>query len=87
MLEVRRKTLSGKRTGGTEINSATSREVKGGTKLLYAVDSHDETRWLIDGGAVYSIIPPTPQQKAAGPNAWQLEAANGSSIPCYGVTD
>ena len=87
MFSVFGKALLGKRTSGTQVNAATSREAKGGSKLLYAVDQHDGTRWLIDGGAIYSIIPPTPQQKEAGPNAWRLEAANGSDIMCYGITD
>ena len=63
------------------------REVKGGKHLLFAIDSNNETRWLIDGGAAYSIVPPSPQQRAAGPNAWQLQAANGSDIACFGLTD
>ena len=54
---------------------------------MYAEDSNDGTRWLIDGGALWSIVPPTPQQRALGPNAWKLQAANGSDIPCYGLTD
>ena len=54
---------------------------------MYAEDSNDGTRWLIDGGALWSIVPPTPQQRASGPNAWKLQAANGSDIPCYGLTD
>merc|ERR1711911_282519 len=32
-------------------------------------------------------IPPTQQQRESGPNAWKLEAANSSTIPCYGLTD
>ena len=36
---------------------------------------------------MWSIVPPTPQQRSSGPNAWKLEAANGSEIPCYGLTD
>ena len=54
---------------------------------MYAEDSNDGTRWLIDSGALWSIVPPTPQQRASGPNAWKLQAANGSDIPCYGLTD
>ena len=54
---------------------------------MYAVDSNDSTRWLIDGGALWSILPPTPQQRSSGPNAWKLQAANGSEIPCYGLAD
>ena len=42
---------------------------------------------MIDGGALWSIVPPTPQQRSSGPNAWKLQAANGSDISCYGLTD
>ena len=87
MLPLRRKTIRGKRQSGAEVNAALPRDMKGGNHLLYAEDSNDKTRWLIDGGALWSIVPPTPQQRAAGPNAWKLQAANGSDIPCYGLTD
>ena len=86
MFPVRRKKVCGKRQSG-EVNAALPRDARSGHKLLYAVDSNDSTRWLIDSGALWSIIPPTPQQRAAGPNAWKLQAANGTEIPCYGLTD
>ena len=87
MLSLRRKTFPGKRESGAQVNAALPRNHSGGNNLLYAVDSNDETRWLIDGGALWSIVPPTPHQRESGPNAWKLEAANGSSIACYGLTD
>ena len=87
MLPLRRKAICGKRQSGAEINAALPRDVKGGNHLLYAEDSNDKTKWLIDGGALWSIVPPTTQQRASGPNAWKLQAANGSDIPCYGLTD
>ena len=86
MCSLRRKEIFGKRTSG-EINAALPRDSKSGNRLLYAIDEYDGTRWLIDGGALWSIVPPTAQQQAAGPNAWKLHAANGSEIPCYGLTD
>ena len=86
MCPIRRKEVCGKRQSG-EVNAALPRDARSGHKLLYAVDANDSTRWLIDSGALWSIIPPTPQQRAAGPNAWKLQAANGSDIPCYGLTD
>ena len=87
LFPLRRKKIPGKRQSG-EINAALPRDVKSGSHhLLYATDSYDSTRWLIDGGALWSIVPPTPQQRASGPNAWKLQAANGSDIPCYGLTD
>ena len=53
--------------------------------LLFVHDTKTHTRWLIDGGAVLSIIPPSPAQRANGPTATQLQAANGSRIKCFGV--
>ena len=87
MFEIRREKVRGKRQSGAEINAALPRDIKGGNHLLYATDSNDKTQWLIDGGALWSIVPPTPQQRQSGPNAWKLQAANGSDIPCFGLTD
>ena len=86
MSPLRRKKIRGKRQSG-EVNAALPRDAKSGSHLLYAVDENDSTRWLIDGGALWSIIPPTSQQRNTGPNAWKLQAANGSDIPCYGLTE
>ena len=69
------------------MNAALPRDIRGGNNLLHAIDSNDNTQWLIDGGAHFSIVPPTPQQRSSGPNAWTLQAANGTDIPCYGLTD
>ena len=69
------------------MNAAVPREQKGGSSLMFAVDSRDDTKYLIDSGAVWSIVPPTTQQRADGPNAWRLQAANGSEIPCFGLTE
>ena len=54
--------------------------------LIHVVDSKHR-RWLVDGGALVSIIPPTPSQKASGSQGPALSAANGSSISCYGTTE
>ena len=69
------------------MNAAVPRELKGESNLMYIIDSHDNTKYLIDSGAVWSIVPPTAQQRIAGPNAWHLEAANGSKIACFGLTE
>ena len=37
-------------------------------------------------GAILSILPPLPAQRKQGPNGTKLSAANGTPIPCYGVT-
>ena len=52
--------------------------------LLHVTDENTGERWLVDGGALLSIIPPTPQQRLKGPNTTKLKAANGTNINCYG---
>ena len=52
--------------------------------LLHVTDKLTNTKWLVDGGAVVSIIPPTAAQRSRGPNGVGLRAANGTSIHCYG---
>ena len=55
--------------------------------LLHITDKKTNDKWLVDGGALLSIIPPTPQQRLKGPNDIKLKAANGSDIPCFGYTN
>ena len=52
--------------------------------LLYVTDTRRSEKWLLDGGALLSIVPPTPLQLKAGPVGDELRAANGSKIPCFG---
>ena len=52
--------------------------------LLHVTDSRRGEKWLVDSGAVVSIVPPTPQQRRRGPDGSKLSAANGTPIPCYG---
>ena len=52
--------------------------------LLHVTDSRANEKWLVDGGALISIVPPTAHQMAIGPTGDQLRAANGSPISCYG---
>ena len=52
--------------------------------LLHVTDSRRNEKWLVDGGALISILPPTAYQMAHGPTGDQLRAANGSPIACYG---
>ena len=54
--------------------------------LLHVVDTLTNQKWLVDGGALLSIVPPTYAQKLNGPNDTPLQAANGSIINCYGTT-
>ena len=52
--------------------------------LLHVTDSRRNETWLVDGGALLSIIPPTRAQRRLGPSGAQLRAANGTEIKCYG---
>ena len=54
--------------------------------LIYVYDAQDKRKWLVDGGALLSIIPPTPNQRRKGPSGTELRAANGTKIPCFGNT-
>ena len=52
--------------------------------LIHIVDDSGR-KWLVDGGALVSILPPTTAQRTAGPSAsHHLTAANGSPISTYG---
>ena len=42
---------------------------------------------MIDGGAVLTIVPPTPEELARSLNDIKLHAANGSPIACYAIKD
>ena len=55
--------------------------------LLHVMDTRRNERWLVDGGAIMSIVPPTARQIKAGPVWEDLRAANGTRIPCYGTKD
>ena len=54
--------------------------------LLHVKDEIEGHKWLVDGGALLSIVPPTKSQRRTGPNGTQLCAANGTKIECYGKT-
>ena len=71
-----------KRSGrAANVNAVTGQ--KG--NLLHVWDSCNNIRWLVDGGALLSIVPPTKEQKVSGPIGTQLRAANGTTIDCYGT--
>ena len=69
------------------MNAATPTNYTAHNDLLYVTDTVTKRRWLVDGGAVLSIVPPTLAQRTAGPTATQLQAANGTKISCYGVKE
>ena len=52
--------------------------------LLFIHDSHNDVEWLIDSGAAYYIVPPSMAQRTQGPQPNYLQAANGSTIACFG---
>ena len=52
--------------------------------LLHVTDENEGHKWLVDGGALLSIIPPTKAQRRQGPNGLGLCAANGTKINCFG---
>ena len=55
--------------------------------LLHVTDTRRDEKWLVDGGALLSILPPTSQQRRRGPTGGQLRAANGTDIKCYGTVN
>ena len=61
-------TESGKRLGGTPNVSSAAPQSDSTGDLLYVHDEKTGRRWLIDGGALISILPPTEAQKLFGPN-------------------
>ena len=55
--------------------------------LLFVHDRNNGIDWLVDSGALYSIVPPTLAQRAQGTQENHLQAANGSKISCYGYVE
>ena len=55
-------------------------------ELLFVHDSNNNVKWLVDSGALYSIVPPTPAQRAQKQENY-LQAANGTKIHCYGSVE
>ena len=53
--------------------------------LLHVTDRLTNQKFLVDGGALLSIVPPTPRQRLKGPNETKLKAANGTNIDCFGT--
>ena len=75
----------GKRTGQQAVGNVNTVAGQNGF-LLHVTDRLKNQKWLVDGGAVVSIIPPTHAQKLKGPNGTGLRAANGTPIKCYGTS-
>ena len=52
--------------------------------LLHVLDESQDKKWLVNGGAFVSLIPPTSQQRLQSPDNTKLQAANGSPIASFG---
>ena len=76
------KALSGKREAGAASVNAVAGQAD--SFLLHVNDTRRNEQWLVDGGALLSILPPTRQQRRLGPSGSQLRAANGTEIQCFG---
>ena len=50
-------------------------------------DRLTDHKWLVDGGALLSIVPPTRKQRLKGPVEQKLRAANGTEISCFGYSN
>ena len=77
-------TQCGKSQGRSTVNGVNTVAGQQGF-LLHVTDRIKGQKWLVDGGAVVSIIPPTASDKVRGPNGIGLKAANGTHIKCYGT--
>ena len=74
---------NGKRSGrATGVNAVPGPS----NHLIYVHDQMENRKWLVDGGALVSIIPPATAQRVTGPNDTVLQAANGTKIKCFGTT-
>ena len=58
-----------------------------GNRLLHVIDSKTGWKWLVDGGAMVSILPASAEVKKRGATDAPLQAANGSIIETYGKTE
>ena len=56
-------------------------------RLLHVFDSATNWKWLIDGGAMVSVIPASPNDKKRGATDAPLLAANGTTIETYGKSN
>ena len=55
-------------------------------RLLHVIDPHTKWKWLVDGGAMVSILPATKIDKQRGATGADLQAANGTPIKTFGKT-
>ena len=79
-LQARTGKRPGRETGVNAVPGPTS-------PLIYVHDQIEKRKWLVDGGALVSIVPPTTAQRVAGPNDTVLQAANGTKIKCFGTVE
>ena len=50
-------------------------------------DRRSDNKFLVDGGALLSIQPPSQKQRLKGPVDQKLRAANGTEIACFGTIE
>lgn len=72
----------GKRPGGPTVASAAAGPHK---TSLFVLDKASKRRFLVDTGAQVSVIPATWLDRRQRSSNMSLKAANGTSIPTYGV--
>jgi cleavage and polyadenylation specificity factor subunit 1 len=71
--------------GKRQARSPVEARVTGGSssRLLYVMDKHSKTRFLIDTGAEVSVFPATQHDKLYRRKGVSLTAANNSAIHTY----
>jgi hypothetical protein len=71
--------------GKRQARSPVEARVTGGSssRLLYVMDKHSKTRFLIDTGAEVSVFPATQHDKRYRRKGVSLTAANNSAIHTY----
>jgi Reverse transcriptase (RNA-dependent DNA polymerase)/RNase H-like domain found in reverse transcriptase len=70
----------GGKLGGRAVIAAITQAGRPG-RLGFLVDNVENVVYLIDTGAVYSVVPYTSDRPATGP---AITAADGTAIPCWG---
>ena len=73
----------GKKLGG-QAAGAVPAELGGPGRLGLLVDEATTDQFLVDAGAVYSVIPHSSSEQQSGP---RITTANGKPIPCWGWTE
>lgn len=78
-IQVKFGKLSNRRVGAAEPTGKNTQ-----SRLFYVWDRQNHIKFLVDTGAVISVIPPREQQDRKA-TLYKLQAANGSTIETYGT--